>query len=301
MEEERKPALCLWLVAIRPKTLLISASPVLVSGAFAWFHGIFQAIPWFLCLVFAVLCQTAANLANDYFDFLSGVDANNRSRAEAEKLLIRGVLTPCAMRNAAVLVLGVALLVGLALVFYGGWWLAVVGALVAAAVLGYSGGPWPLASHGLGEVVTVLFYGLVPTVLTFYVQGGAMPPWEVWLAAIAVGLVAANVMMVNNYRDVEADRSSGKRTLAVRFGRRAIAWAYLGDAVCAWFCGCLAVHRMALWSLAALPFAVLSLWLWRQLTLREGRELNRILALSSANTLGFSLTLIVVLMIEKVF
>lgn len=297
--EERMAALRPWLVAIRPKTLLISASPVLVGGAFAWFNDVFRVMPWLLCLVFAVLCQAAANVADDYFDFQSGADGKDRSRPE--KLLVSGVLTPCAMRNAAFLILGVALLAGLALVAYGGWWLVAVGALVAAAVLGYSGGPWPLAHHGLGEAATVLFYGLVPTVLTFYVQGGVMPPLEVWLAAIAVGLVAANVMMVNNYRDVEADRSSGKRTLAVRFGRKAMAWAYLGDDLCAWLCGSMAVHRMALWSLAALPFAVLSLWLWRQLTLREGRELNRILALSSANTLGFSLTLIVVLMIAKSF
>ncbi|MBR5346501.1 MAG: 1,4-dihydroxy-2-naphthoate octaprenyltransferase [Deltaproteobacteria bacterium] len=297
--EERMAALRPWLVAIRPKTLLISASPVLVGGAFAWFNGVFRVIPWLLCLVFAVLCQAAANVANDYFDFRSGADGSNRSRPE--KLLVSGTLTPCAMRNATVLILGVALLVGLALVAYGGWWLVVVGALVAAAVLGYSGGPWPLAHHGLGEAATLLFYGIVPTVLTFYVQGGVMPPLEVWLASIAVGLVAANVMMVNNYRDVEADRSSGKRTLAVRLGRKTMARAYLGDALCAWCCGGMAVHRMALWSLAALPFAVLSLWLWRQLSIREGRELNRILALSSANTLGFSLTLIVVLMIAKSF
>lgn len=206
-----------WLLAARPKTLPAAAVPVVVGTALAARLGEWHVVPAALCLAFALLVQIGTNLANDYFDFMKGADT--RDRLGPTRMVASGAVAPARMLRATGVVFGAAFLVGVNLVWYGGWWLMAVGA--ASILFGYlyTAGRYALAYNGLGDVFVFVFFGLVAVGFTFYVQTGFFA-WEGWVAGVAVGALAVNILTVNNYRDWETDARSGKRTLAVRFGRR---------------------------------------------------------------------------------
>lgn len=188
----------------------------------------FNAVPAVICLCFAVLAQIASNFANEYFDYKAGRDRPGREGPR--RGVTEGEISPAAMKKAIYITLGLAGCLGLSLVGWGGWWLLAVGAFIAIGVFAYSAGPYPLSTHGWGEVGVVFFFGLIPVNFTYYVQ---TLQWDagVMLSSLAIGLMGANVLIVNNYRDVEDDRRVCKRTLCVRFGRRAMLMLYAADAV----------------------------------------------------------------------
>lgn len=207
----------IWLLAARPKTLPAAVAPVLVGSALALQAGGFRPLPALLCLAFALLIQIGANYANDYFDFCQGADGPDRmgpSRAVAS-----GWVTPPAMLWATILVLVLAFLVGVNLVLYSGWWLVGVGVICILCALAYTGGPYPLGYNGLGDLFVFVFFGPVAVMLTVYLQTGELG-WGAWWAGAACGLLAANILVINNYRDAAGDARVGKRTLVVRYGRR---------------------------------------------------------------------------------
>lgn len=207
-----------WILAARPKTLPAAVVPVMVASAMAANSGLFAATPAALCLGFALLVQIGTNFANDYFDFAKGADGPRR--VGPRRAVASGLVSPGAMRVATWIVFGAAFVVGLGLIRHGGWWLLPLGIVCIGCGLAYTGGPYPLAYNGLGDVFVFVFFGLVAVGTTYYVQAGT-PGLEVWLAGSAIGLLSANLLVANNYRDRETDAAAGKRTLVVILGERA--------------------------------------------------------------------------------
>lgn len=206
-----------WILAVRPRTLTAAAAPVFAGSGLAWHHGHFRFLPALAALVGALLIQVGTNLANDYYDFLRGGDPQDR--VGPVRVTQAGLLPPPAVRRAAYGVLGAAFLVGIYLVGVGGWPVVVIGLASLASAVAYTGGPFPLAYHGLGDLFVFVFFGLVAVGGTYWVQALAWNP-AVLLAGAGVGALTTAILVVNNLRDRETDARVGKRTLAVRLGVR---------------------------------------------------------------------------------
>jgi 1,4-dihydroxy-2-naphthoate octaprenyltransferase len=206
----------IWLAATRPRTLPAAVAPVLVGAAFVWRDGKFSAGATALCLGFALLVQIGTNFANDYYDYVKGADT--AARVGPRRAVAAGLVAPVTMRAAMVGVFTAAFVLGLGLLAWGGPALLVIGVASILCGYAYTGGPYPLGYHGLGDVFVFVFFGLVAVSTTYFVQAGTVT-LPVALAAVAIGALAANILVVNNYRDVETDAVAGKRTLVVRFGR----------------------------------------------------------------------------------
>ena len=206
----------IWLAATRPRTLPAAVAPVVVGSALAWRDGHFIAAAALLCLLFAVLVQIGTNFANDYYDFMRGADT--AARVGPRRAVAAGLIAPATMKRAMWAVFATAFISGLSLIAWGGPWLLAVGVASIVCGIAYTGGPWPLGYHGLGDIFVFVFFGLVAVGATYFVQAARVTP-DALLAALPIGLLAANILVVNNYRDIETDAVAGKRTLAVRFGR----------------------------------------------------------------------------------
>jgi 1,4-dihydroxy-2-naphthoate octaprenyltransferase len=204
-----------WILAARPKTLTAAVAPVLVGVGLADFHDALAWPPAVAAMLGAILIQIGTNFANDYYDFVRGGDTDER--VGPVRVTQAGILAPESVKRGMVLVLAAAMLVGVYLVTVGGWPIVWIGlASVACAVL-YTGGPFPLAYHGLGDVFVFLFFGLIAVAGTVYVQALAWPP-DAWLAGAGLGALSTAILVVNNLRDIETDTKAHKRTLAVRMG-----------------------------------------------------------------------------------
>lgn len=222
-----------WLEAARPRTLPAAVIPVMVGTALAVAHGAADYGKAAVCLAFALLVQIGTNFANDYFDFVQGADTS--ARVGPRRAVAAGLIAPARMLAATWLVLGAAFAVGLVLVVEGGWVLLPIGIVSIVCAVAYTGGPFPLGYNGLGDVFVFIFFGLVAVGATFYVQAGSVTP-DVVSCAAAVGLLAANILVANNYRDVETDARAGKKTLVVRFGRKFAVWQYALSGLVALLC-----------------------------------------------------------------
>ena len=205
-----------WLLAMRPKTLVAAAAPVLIGSGLAAFHARFRLLPALAALTGALLIQVATNLANDYYDFMRGTDTSER--VGPVRVTQAGLLSPSAVMRGMIIVMGTAAAVGLYLVVVGGWPILVVGVVSLLLAVAYTGGPYPLAYHGLGDVFVFVFFGLVAVAGTYWVQSRALVP-DVFIAGAGVGALSTAILVVNNLRDSETDARAGKRTLAVRLGR----------------------------------------------------------------------------------
>lgn len=214
----------IWIEALRLRTLPVSLSGVVIAVALAYYRGCLRWTPAVLCLLFALLAQIVSNLANEYYDYLRGAD--KKGRVGPRRGVTEGDIKPDTLKWVTVCTLVAACAVGCGLLFYGPWWLLVVGVVIALAALAYSAGPYPLSYHGLGEAAVFVFFGLVPVNLTYFVQSGAFDVIVVF-ASISIGLMGVNVLLVNNYRDMEDDIDAGKHTSVVIFGRKLAATAYL--------------------------------------------------------------------------
>ena len=209
--------LSIWLEATRPRTLPAAVAPVAAASALAWRDGGFSAPAAILCLAFALLIQIGTNFANDYYDFIKGADT--AARIGPRRAVAAGLIAPATMKQAMIGVFVAAFLAGLPLLAYGGWPLLVIGQASIACGYAYTGGPYPLGYNGLGDIFVFVFFGLVAVGATYFVQTEVLTT-DVWLIGSGIGALAANILVVNNYRDAETDVSAGKRTLVVRFGRR---------------------------------------------------------------------------------
>ena len=213
------PKALAFFFAARPKTLPAALAPVLLGSACAAAAGGFRAVPAALAALFALFAQIASNLATDRGDFLRGTD--KADRAGFARATASGWLSPREVAAGTGVALALAALFGSGLIFYGGAAMIAVGAISLLACLAYTTGPFPLSYHGLGDVFVVVFFGFVAVAFTCYVQAGTFPPF-LWTTALACGLGADNILIVNNIRDRATDERSGKRTTVVRFGE---AWA----------------------------------------------------------------------------
>jgi 1,4-dihydroxy-2-naphthoate polyprenyltransferase len=244
----------LWYQGARPKTLGAAISPVLVGTAAGSLDG---PIDWpraGAAAVVALALQVGVNFANDYSDGVRGTDAQRRGPV---RLTATGLATPRSVRNAAFVAFAVAAVAGAALSLVVNPWLLIVGIAAIGAAVTYTGGPKPYGYIGLGEVMVLVFFGFVATVGSAYVQHATLPG-VAWVAAFAAGLPACGILVANNVRDVDTDRVSGKRTLAVRLGPERARGLYVvcigGAIVAAVVCG--AFVPTALLAVLALPLAV---------------------------------------------
>lgn len=215
----------IWLMAARPRTLPAAVAPVLVGTALAGFAGTFHVLRFIAALIGAVFIQVGTNLSNDYSDARRGADAEDR--LGPVRVTAGGLVPPRRVLQATYISFAVAVLAGGYLVAVAGWELLLVGgASILAGVL-YTGGPRPYGYEGLGEVFVFLFFGIVAVAGSYFVQVKHLE-WEAFALAVPVGLLAAAILVVNNFRDTDTDRRAGKRTLAVRLGRERTRVLYAG-------------------------------------------------------------------------
>lgn len=262
-----------WLLAARPATLTAALVPVLVGTAVAHATLGVRAGPALAALFGAFMLQITSNFANDVFDHEKGADTSER--LGPTRAVQAGLLTPAQMRAGMALTIALAFACGVYLTWVAGWIVVAIGIASILSAVAYTGGPYPLGYHGLGDLFVMIFFGFVAVCGTVYVQTGAVPALA-WLAAIPVGAIATCVLVVNNVRDRETDVKAGKRTLAVRLGRRAGVIEYgalLALAYAVPLAAVLWLHR-APWALLPIVTLPIALRLTRTIATTEGRPLN---------------------------
>ena len=282
-----------WLLATRPKTLTGAAVPVMIGGAWSWvdaqqYDGTpFQYIPLILCFLFAFIMQIDANLINDFFDFVNGTD-NNETRLGPPRACAKGWVKLDSMKRAIALTTCLAAITGLPLIWYGGFEMVLIGLLCIVFCFLYT---THLSYLGLGDLLVLMFFGIVPVCITYYIQLHTCT-WAVFISSVACGLVIDALLLVNNYRDRDTDREAGKMTLVVKVGDENSRALYLavGITACilggaAWIMG----HPLAF----LLPIIYLLLHITTYLDIKRidrGRELNRCLGHTARNILVYGVT-----------
>jgi 1,4-dihydroxy-2-naphthoate octaprenyltransferase len=269
-----------WVLACRPATLTAALTPVAVGTAVAFHEGMLKVAPAVAALIGALLLQVGSNFANDVFDFEKGADTEER--LGPTRAVQAGLVTPGGMRIGMAIVFGLALCVGVYLTQVAGWPVVAIGLASIAAAIAYTGGPFPLGYHGLGDVFVMLFFGFVAVCGTVFVQGGQVPVLA-WIAAIPVGSLATNILVVNNLRDRETDVRAGKRTLAVRFGKRGALIEYMALAALAYLVPLGLIMAGVLGPIGFLPCLTMpiALHLVRRVATETGRSLNGVLVLTA--------------------
>lgn len=336
MEEQvRTNSLKAWILAARPITLTAAAVPVLLGIVFAWrkvitlgqqtisvadsdmiytgmpnlkfqLTGVFDWMPAILCLLFAWVMQIDSNFVNDYFDCKKGTD--DETRLGPRRACSQGWITMKAMKTGIAITTLVACLIGLPLVYYGGMEMVLVGIACVAFCFLYT---TTLSYLGLGDVLVLMFFGIVPVCCTYYVcmpQPLQLPTGKVFVASIACGMVIDTLLIVNNYRDRHNDRKSGKMTMAVRFGGAATWLIYL-------HMGYLAVGIMGIVSfddmkeygttvplyLAQVIYGYLHYKTSKEMRRLKGKQLNKVLGMTSRNILVFGLINVLVIFVAAKF
>ena len=280
-----------WIEAMRLRTLPVSLAGVICGTACALLQGSFNAVVTLLCALFAGLAQIASNFGNEYYDYKNGID--KKGREGFRRGVTEGEITPLAMKRATYATLTVAAIIGCAMLFFGPWWLILVGAIIALFALGYSAGPYPLSHHGLGDIAVIIFFGVVPVTFTCYLQTGTFGR-DALLTSFAVGLLAANVLIVNNYRDMKDDEAVNKNTTVVLFGRKVMSWCYMLAGLVAMTAMTPVWIKLQLWSLPiVLVYVSLHLKNWQYLKKAQGAALNPLLGKTAVTLLVFSLMLVV--------
>lgn len=259
-----------WVMAARPATLPVAVAPVMVGAAVASQEASPRWDAVGAALVGALLIQIGTNLANDVFDHEKGADTPGR--LGPTRAVESGLLRPRAVKLGMLGVFGAALVAGVYLTAVAGPIIVAIGIASILSGIAYTGGPYPLGYHGLGDLFVMLFFGFVAVCGTAFVATGQLPP-AAFIAAIPVGALATAVLVVNNARDHTTDVRAGKRTLVVRFGRRFGTYEYWA-LIAAAYLAPLALGPRALVTWLTLPFALV---LCRRVARSEGRALNPLL------------------------
>lgn len=278
-----------WLLASRPKTLTGAAVPVMIGIAVAiQVYGLasVRVVPAVLCMLFALIMQVDANFVNDYFDFMKGTD--DEQRLGPKRACAQGWITAPAMRRGLLYTTLLACAVGLPLVYYGGWEMIMVGLACVVFCFLYT---ISFSYLGLGDVLVLVFFGVVPVCMTYWLAAPPTPlaaiPVSVVLMSLACGMVIDTLLIVNNYRDIDNDRRAGKRTLIVRIGARAGRLSYLFIGVAAVLVNIFATYHIAHWAMwlpvLYLPFHSSAYIAMKRIN--KGAELNRVLGMTARNML----------------
>jgi 1,4-dihydroxy-2-naphthoate polyprenyltransferase len=286
-----------WGLAIRLRTLPAAAAGVFTGSALAWQDGFFRLDTALVCLLTALLLQIGSNLANDVFDFERGTDT--AERLGPVRVTQAGLLTPAQVKAGMILVFGLAAVLGLYLAWLGGLPIVLLGIAAILSAIAYTGGPFPLAYYGLGDVFVFIFFGLAAVAGTYYVQAGFVST-AAWWMTLPPGLIITAILVVNNLRDLENDRNAGKRTLAVLIGESKSKTQYLICMAAAYLLMPLAA------SMAIVPWTSMMTWLSLPLAMhtarivltRKGRALNAALAGTGQTALLFSILFWVGLLVK---
>ena len=292
-----------WLLAARPKTLTGAAVPVMIgiSAAIAMYGSSVRVVPAVLCMLFALVMQIDANFVNDYFDFMKGTD--DEQRLGPKRACAQGWITAAAMRRGLLYTTVLACAVGLPLVYFGGWEMILVGFACVVFCFLYT---ISFSYIGLGDVLVLVFFGLVPVCMTYWLVSPPTPlmsiPWPVIVLSIACGLIIDTLLVVNNYRDIDNDRRAGKRTLIVRIGERGGLLLYMllgmagtmlaiaGIIFLNWHDGQFMQEIMLLY----IPLHVRAFTEMRRI--RKGAELNKVLGMTARNMFIFGVLVSVALL-----
>ena len=288
MQEEKiiKNSWKAWLLAARPKTLTGAAVPVMIGLSLAWTHvDEYQWLPAILCLLFAFIMQIDANFVNDYFDFLKGND--DETRLGPKRACAMGWVDAKVMRRAIIIVTVLACVVGLPLVLYGGLEMVLIGALCVLFCFLYT---THLSYVGMGDVLVLVFFGIVPVCIPYYILTHSMNV-EVVVASLACGLVIDTLLMINNYRDIENDERAGKKTLAVKLGKECSRMMYLLLGIMACLLGVVYLLNGHLWAFI-LPVGYLALHVMtyrHMVRIDHGKALNGVLGETARNMFVYGL------------
>lgn len=281
-----------WMLAARPKTLPAAASGVVAGTALALRDGYFRLGPALAALLVALLLQIGSNLANDVYDYERGADAGERHGPM--RVTQAQLLTPDQVKIGMWMVFGLSALLGLYLAFVAGWVVILIGLAAIFSAIAYTGGPFPLGYYGLGDLFVFIFFGLAAVAGTYFVQAGSVSP-QAWWMSLPIGWLIVDILVVNNLRDIHADRAAGKHTLAVRFGEQGTRVQYIVLLVASY----LLLPILAFFG--TLPWLCLLAWLslplaWRTLQVvlrRAGPSLNEALAGTGQTTLVYSLLFLI--------
>ena len=278
-----------WVLAARPKTLTGASVPVMIGLALAFsILGCagFKIVPALLCFLFAFIMQIDANFVNDYFDFVSGKDDDER--LGPPRACAMGWIDVSRMKTGILLTTILACLVGLPLVLFGGWEMVIIGALCVVFCFLYT---TFLASHGLGDLLVLVFFGIVPVCITYYLQT-ATCSWLVFFASIACGLVIDTLLVVNNYRDIDNDRRAGKNTLIVKIGARGGRILYLMLGTVAFLMGLMFEEIYPAAFVPTAIYLILHVNTYKKMVrIGKGKDLNLVLADTARNMFVYGLTL----------
>lgn len=287
-----------WFLAARPKTLAGAAVPVMIGLALAYSEvgaSSFKWLPAVLCVLFAFIMQIDANFVNDYFDFKRGND--DETRLGPRRACAEGWVSPRAMVIAMVLTTGLACAIGLPLICYGGWTMVLIGIACVLFCFLYT---TCLAYLGLGDLLVLVFFGLVPVCITCYLQTGNVAPRTI-IASVACGFVIDTLLLINNYRDIDNDRKAGKRTLVVRLGASGGRLAYLLSGIVATVLGMLVLCNCETPTLLLpLIYTVFHWFTYRNIVrINKGKTLNIMLGKTSRNMVIYGLLMSVGLILNS--
>jgi 1,4-dihydroxy-2-naphthoate octaprenyltransferase len=280
----------LWLLAIRPRTLPACVAPVLVGTAAAILDHAFRLLPALAALAGALFLQIGVNLANDYFDYIKGLDT--AERVGPTRVTQSGLIAPSRVLTGMIVSFALAAITGSYLVYAAGWVVAVIGGASILAALMYSGGPFPLASNGLGDLFVFIFFGPVAVCGTYYVQALGLS-LACALLSVPLGLLIVAILVVNNLRDIHTDVKVGKRTLAVMLGARGAKLEFVLLLIGAYAVPILlaALGLLQVWVLLPLLSLPQAVQLVRSLDRLSGPDLNQTLADTAKLSLIFGLLL----------
>ena len=281
-----------WLLAARPKTLTGAAVPVMIGLSIAWVDAkmygddVFSWTAAALCLLFAFIMQVDANFINDFFDYVKGTD-DRETRLGPERACTQGWVSIEAMKRAIAATTCLACVVGFPLVFYGGLEMVLVGVVCVLFCFLYT---THLSYMGLGDLLVLVFFGLVPVCITYYVQLHTFTAGVI-VASLACGLVIDALLLVNNFRDRDTDRDAGKVTLVVRVGAKTALRLYLGVGITACLMGAvLWMDGHVLAFVLPLVYLVLHVFTWLKMKqIGQGRELNKCLGETARNIFVYGL------------
>ena len=294
MEEKRikTNSMKAWLLAARPKTLSGAAVPVMIGVALSYVDAkmygddVFSWVAAVLCLLFAFIMQIDANFINDFFDFANGTD-NTETRIGPRRACAMGWVTLDSMKKAIAITTCLACLIGLPLVYWGGLEMILIGVVCIVFCFLYT---THLSYMGLGDVLVLVFFGIVPVCIVYYIQLHTVT-WEVFLASLACGMVIDALLLVNNFRDRDTDRAAGKNTLVVNLGAKAGLQFYLGvgiGAIILGFTFLMNGHPLAFF----LPFVYLIFHVYTYLKIKRidrGKALNICLGDTARNIFIYGL------------